>query len=134
MFYWELNTYLMRPFPVSKLGPTEIIFNVRSSRATQVVECAFVIMRSKWRVLQKAIEVNPASADKLIICICMLQNIIDTEVEHQAACTFEQICNQRHPNEGRFATLGENRGTSSAYAVRGKFKTYFSSQFKIINF
>lgn len=119
----------MRPFPVSKLGPSEIIFNERLSRARQVVECAFGIMSSKWRLLQKSIEVNPESADKFIKCICLLQNIIiDKEGEQQIACTFEQISDQTHSRKGRFGTLGENRGTSSAYDIRDKFKTYFSSQ------
>lgn len=125
---YPLKTYLMRPFPVSKLGPSEIIFNERLSRARQV-ECAFGIMSSKWRLLQKSIEVNPESADKLIKCICLLHNIIiDREGEQQVACTFEQIPDQTHSRTGRFGTLGENRGTRSAYDIRDKFKTYFSSQ------
>nr|CAH7736041.1 unnamed protein product [Callosobruchus chinensis] len=113
---------------VSKLGPAEIIFNERLSRARQVVECAFGIMSSKWRVLQKSIEVNPESADEVIKCICLLQNIIIDKGEVQVASTFEEISKQTHSQTGRFGTLGENRGTSSAYDVRDKFKTYFASQ------
>ncbi|KAJ8939901.1 hypothetical protein NQ318_023242 [Aromia moschata] len=111
---YPLKTYLMRPFPVSKLGPTEIIFNERLSRARQVVECAFGIMSSKWRLLQKSIEVHPKSADKLIQCICLLHNIIiDREGEQQVACNFKQ--DHTDSKTERFGTLGENRGTSSAY-------------------
>ena len=44
---YPLKPYLMRPYPVSKLGPLETIFNKRLSKARQVVECAFGIMSSK---------------------------------------------------------------------------------------
>lgn len=115
---YPLKTYLMRPYPVSKLGPSETIFNNRLSKARQVVECAFGIMTSKWRLLHKAIEVNPDEADTIVKCICLLHNItIDKEGTHHVA-SFVAPSTQ---TENRFASLGENRGVNAAYAVREKF-------------
>lgn len=73
---YPLKPYLMRPYPVSKLGEMETIFNNRLSRARQVVEYAFGIMCSKWRLLYKSIEVNPTETDKIVKCICLLHNIV----------------------------------------------------------
>ncbi|KAJ8892984.1 hypothetical protein PR048_005565 [Dryococelus australis] len=39
-----LKPYLMRSYPVSKIGPLEAIFDERLSQAPQVIECAFGIM------------------------------------------------------------------------------------------
>lgn len=66
----------MRPYPQRNLGQEEEKFNMRLSRTRQVVECAFGIMASKWRLLLKAIEVTPDRADVIIKCICLLHNII----------------------------------------------------------
>ena len=47
---YPLKTYLMRPFLVSKVGPSQMIFNKGLSAARQVIECAFGIISSKWRL------------------------------------------------------------------------------------
>jgi len=66
----------MCPYPQRNLGPEEEIFNKRLTNARQVVECAYGILNSKWRLFLKAIEVNPDRADNIIKCICLLHNII----------------------------------------------------------
>lgn len=51
---------------MTQLGPSETIFNDRISKARQVIECTFGIITNKWRLLQKAIDVNPDFADKIV--------------------------------------------------------------------
>lgn len=64
---YPLKTYLMRPFPVSKVGPSQIIFNKGLSAARQVIECAFGIISSKWRLLLTSIEIEqPNDIDKIV--------------------------------------------------------------------
>lgn len=122
---YPLKTFLMRPFPATQLGPSQIIFNRRLSKARQVIECAFGIISSKWRVLQTGIEVEPDFADNIVQCICLLHNIvIDQEGEHLALSDF-----QPQPQPGdlhtRFATRGENRSVNTAYVTRDKFVAFF---------
>ena len=115
----------MGPFPASKLGPTETNFNKRVFQALQFVECAFGI-NSKCRLLQKATELNPGCADKIVKCICFLHYIItDKEVGEQAASfTFQHTQSKNRI----FGTLDENRDTTSTYVIRDKFKTHFCSR------
>ena len=80
---YPLKTYLMRPYPVTKLGPSETTYNKRLFKARQVIGCAFGIMSSKWRLLLSTIEITkPDDIDCIIKCICLLHNIvIDKEGE-----------------------------------------------------
>lgn len=122
---YPLKTYLMRPYPQRNLGPEEEIFNKRLSNARQVVECAFGIMSSKWRLLLKAIEVNPERADVIIKCVCVLQNIIiDKEGIHDLPETPRQRNDSTRDN--RFMNVGENRSSRRAHNIRNTFKEYFS--------
>lgn len=125
---YPLKTYLMRPFPGENLDPTQRVFNKRLSKARQVIECTFGIMSSKWRLLQKGIEVEPDFVDLIVQCICLLHNIvIDKEGEQQLLSNVQQDKYDENTNDKnvRFASRGENRGTKSAYAVREKFMTFF---------
>lgn len=49
----------MCPYPQTNAGREECITNERLSLARQVVECAFGITTSKWKLLTKAIEIQP---------------------------------------------------------------------------
>lgn len=120
---YPLKTYLMRPYPQRNLGPEEEIFNKRLSNARQVVECAFGILSSKWRLLLKAIEVNPNRADVIVKCICLLHNIIiDKEGIHDLPTELPQLQNE---NRNRFMTAGENRSATRAHNIRDTLKNYF---------
>lgn len=109
---YPLKTYLMRPFPVSKLGPMQTVFNKCLSKTRQVVECAFGIMTSKWRLLQRSIEIeNPDDVDIIVKCICLLHNIVIDKEGEESAATFS--CQQTQSTK-RYASVGENRGVSAA--------------------
>ena len=52
---YPLATYLMKPYSRRTLDRSRAIFNYRLSCA-RVVECAFGICASKWRIVDKATE------------------------------------------------------------------------------
>ena len=122
---YPLKTYLLRPFPASRLGPTETVFNKRLSKARQVIECAFGIISAKWRVLHKSIEVQPEFVDTIINCICLLHNIVIDKEGEQQAVSYEQAQSENSDAHARFSSLGENRSVTTAYVIRDKFLAYF---------
>lgn len=120
---YPLKTYLMRPFPVSKVGPSQIIFNKRLSAARQVIECAFGIISSKWRLLLTSIEIEQLNdIDKIVKCICLLHNIIIEKEGEEPVATF--TCQQTQ-STNRYSSLSENRSVNAAYSIREKFMTFF---------
>jgi hypothetical protein len=75
---YHLLPYLIKPNERNSLTDRRRNFNESLSRET--VECAFGILYSKWRVISKAIETEIELADKIVKCICILNNTI-TEKE-----------------------------------------------------
>lgn len=50
---YPLKEYLMRPYPKKDLGEAEENFIYQLSRTRRMIECAFGIISSKWRILLK---------------------------------------------------------------------------------
>ena len=73
---YPLKTYLMKLLARKYLSCVERVFNCRLSLATRCVECAFVILITKWRLLNKAIETNFSKAEKTVRFVCLLRDII----------------------------------------------------------
>lgn len=70
---FPLKSYLMKPYATT---PTEKekIFNYRLSRARRIVENAFGILVSRFRVFEKPIPLPPESVDVIVLAACSLHN------------------------------------------------------------
>lgn len=53
---FQIKPWLMKPFPGNGLLELERIYNYRLSRARRVIESAFGIMSTKWRILRRPIK------------------------------------------------------------------------------
>nr|XP_022904009.1 protein ALP1-like [Onthophagus taurus]XP_022908872.1 protein ALP1-like [Onthophagus taurus] len=130
---YPLKTYLMRPYPSRNLDPVKENFNNRLSIARKCIECAFGILRAKWRILGKDIEVSPEKAANIVKCTCILHNI----VRHRDGNSDLHYCqevvhyfpeNQREtewlppPQEGHG---GARRSSARAKQIRESFANYF---------
>jgi hypothetical protein len=73
---YRLRTQLMKPYGRRTLDKSQAIFNYRLSRARRVVECAFGICASKWRILDKATETKVDTGVETVKCIALLHHII----------------------------------------------------------
>ncbi|XP_066453435.1 uncharacterized protein [Eleutherodactylus coqui] len=73
---FPLMPNLLRPYPRRGLNARKRIFNYRLSRARRVVECAFGIMVSQWRVLGTTLLVDPNTVDDLVKACCVLHNYL----------------------------------------------------------
>lgn len=72
---FPLSNYLMKPYSHhGLLTDDETIFNYRLSRARRVVENAFGIMVSRFRIFTRPIDLIPEKADEIVKGTCSLHN------------------------------------------------------------
>ncbi|KAJ4939354.1 hypothetical protein JOQ06_028803 [Pogonophryne albipinna] len=80
---FPLKPYLRRPYPGKNLTQQKRILNYRLSRARMVVENAFGILASRWRIFYRRINLHPKNVDKLVVAACILHNFLLAPVENQ---------------------------------------------------
>ena len=116
---YPLLPFLLRPYSRNQLTFEDTVFNERLSRCRKTVECAFGILRSKWRLLSKGIETSVEFADAIVKCMCVLHNtIIDREgVQHSLTETIVCATQNRVNAPGRPSNEAKN--------VRDTFKSFF---------
>ena len=71
---FPLKKYIMRPYPGEGLSQRQRIFNYCLSRARRVVENAFGILCSRWRIFLTKINAHPDTEDCLIAAAVALHN------------------------------------------------------------
>nr|CAH7745552.1 unnamed protein product [Callosobruchus chinensis] len=71
---FPLKSYLLKPYPGSQLSTSEKIFNYRLSRARRIVENAFGILVSRFRVFENAIPTSLNTVDAIVCASCALHN------------------------------------------------------------
>ena len=90
-----------------------------------VVECAFGLLSSQWRMYRRVISVKAAKAEDCVKATCILHNLLHWETkedqDHPTLSSVEQ-CAVQHLDR-----LGSNNASREAQAVRENFTTYFSS-------
>uniref|UniRef100_A0A671RAR2 DDE Tnp4 domain-containing protein n=1 Tax=Sinocyclocheilus anshuiensis TaxID=1608454 RepID=A0A671RAR2_9TELE len=121
---FPLKINLMRPFPGKQIPQWRCIFNYRLSRARMVIECAFGILSSRWRVLHTKMNMMPSNADSVVTATCILHSYLLNPSENQkwldeAEERGEVLPHVRH--------MGGNRGCREAYDVRERLCTFFNS-------
>ncbi len=127
---FPLRRDVARPFPGHNLKPEQRIFNYRLSRAWRMVQCAFVILASQWRLYRRVFGVSPEVAEVVVKATCILYNFIhfhsaDEEDLSTALCT--------EPSAGmQGITHVGSKTFREAMAVREKFVTYFSSAGEVL--
>lgn len=126
---FPLRKNMMRPFPGRHLTRERRIFNYRLSSARRMVECAFGIMASQFRLYHRVLGVAPETADVVVKATCILHNYMrwnsmDEDVPSNPSNA--PLC----PTEGAVQNIlrvSSNNATNEAMAMREKFTTYFSS-------
>lgn len=73
---YPLLPYLIKPFNGNNISEKQHNYNKRLSRTRRVVEHAFGIITSKWRILKTDIECNVDLAAVIVKAICLLHNLI----------------------------------------------------------
>ena len=124
---YPLRTFIMKPYSRRILDRSKAIFNCRLSRARLVVECAFGICASKWRILDKAIETKVDKGVEIVKCIALLHNII---IDAEGLRDFSlNDCDSLGANGGtQFKKcINHKSSTASAKQTRDLFCKFFQS-------
>ncbi|XP_068135717.1 putative nuclease HARBI1 [Hyperolius riggenbachi] len=73
---FPLQPHLLKPFPAKNIQYRQAIFNYRLSRARMLVENAFGILASRFRILHTAINLRVDKIDKVVYACCVLHNFL----------------------------------------------------------
>ena len=73
---FPLSTNMLRPYPSSYLQLNQRIFNYRLSRTRRVIENAFGILSTKFRVFRRLIIAKPSKVTKVVQAACVLHNYL----------------------------------------------------------
>lgn len=118
---YPLLPFLLKPYSGTCLPYEQENFNKRLSRCRKTVECAFGILTSKWRLLNKPIETKTELVDSIIKCVCVLHNtIVDREGMER------NLTDVSFPDRGVvWDRIG--RPSNDAKSVRELFTSYFAN-------
>ena len=145
---FPLKANIMRPYPGKHLNEDERIFNYRLSRARRVIENAFGILSTKWRIFRRPIVGHPEKAAAITKAACCLHNYLLLKnktlvAEEQYYCPpgyTDHEDRRGNLSNGRWRSSAKDqsglrplgRTSTNAYAkeaamIREKLKNYFVS-------
>jgi len=123
---FALRKYVMKPYSQKNLSREQRIFNYRLSRARRVVENAFGIMASRFRILLKAINLSPEKVQTVVMAICCLHNFLlrnPTSAGQYISPDDEPVADLAPLEKQKV-----NRASNEAMRVRENLCLYFNSE------
>lgn len=131
---------LIKPYNRESLNRNRRIFNYRLSRARRVVENAFGILASRFRIFRAPINLKVENIETVVLASCVLHNflrrnaadyytppgtldsedIVNNEVQLGERCDPELVHNLQRGKRGQVLV--------SAKTVREKFNEYFNQE------
>ena len=76
---FPLKEYIMKPYGLRNLTVHQRVFNYHLSRARRIVENAFGILASRFRIFLSPILLKPENAEKIVLASCALHNYLRTK-------------------------------------------------------
>lgn len=141
---FPLKPYIMKPYPQRQLTKEKRIFNYRLSRARRVVENAFGIMASRFRVFLAPMSIAPEKAEKVVLASCVLHNFLRekcaTRYTPHGTLDVELLDEgELRPGEWRshadclqpISSQSGNKSCSLSQDVREQFSVYFNTVGKV---
>lgn len=123
---FQLNEYMLRPYPGNRLTKTREIFNYRLSRARRVVENAFGIMASKWRIYRKPINASLKTTENIVKATVCLHNFLLSTPQYVDTIDMCQNFIDEHATAiQNIRSMGSNTHSRLAGEIRDTFAQYF---------
>ena len=132
---FEMSLSIMKPYPATKLTLPQRIFNYRLSRCRRIVENAFGILATRFRILRREIEMEPDNAAIVVMACVVLHNFLRDKAAAayvpQEATDWEDRNYQQHKGvwrgeaalPGREPTVVRNR-SSKVKEMRNKLANW----------
>ena len=129
----------MKPFPQKGLTATRRIFNYRLSRARNTSENAFGILVQRFRVLITRLDLAVKNSEKIVLCACLLHNILCTHSSSSYAPQgfADEVNIDGEINQGEWRKTGDplvpleptkaKNAKISAKKIREMFSDYFQT-------
>ena len=73
---FPLKLWLMRPYSSHGMDLKERVFNYRISRGRTVVENAFEILMSRFRIFQSPLQQEPPAVNRVVMASLVLHNLL----------------------------------------------------------
>ncbi|KAL4098160.1 hypothetical protein QTP88_022810 [Uroleucon formosanum] len=73
---FALHEHILKPYSQRELTHEKRVFNYRLSQARNCVENTFGLISSRFRLLQRAINLNPEKASYTVLAICAIHNFL----------------------------------------------------------
>lgn len=131
---FPLMENIMKPFSHKSMIEHEIIFNYRLSRARGVVENAFGILTSRFRILLKNINLSPEKATKVALSCCYLHNFLrkKSDQTYYSCGNLATNTDMEVTREGvSIAPINRTvirNASNTAKDIRNQFCAYFNSE------
>ena len=128
---FPLQKHLMRPFPGKQCSEDKQLFNYRLSRARRVVENAFGILASRWRLYHTKLAMRPGVVKKVVKATCVLHNMLQLNSNPADVPVLQEECQNQHIEGWKELPHIGNRACDEAIRVREAFKDYFCNSFPL---
>lgn len=131
---FALNKNLLKPFPFNNINREQRVFNYRLSRARRVVENAFGILSSRFRVLRTTLKLNLENVDAVVLACCALHNFLRNRTPNYISHCNMDTDNRDGTNDSLISlehSSFENQQISQPIEdgkiIRNKFAVYFNT-------
>jgi hypothetical protein len=140
---FSLREDLLKPYPQKGLTYDERIFNYRLSRARRVVENAFGLLASKFRIFHTTITLCPDKVDYIVMACVVLHNLLrrrcgknyikPSEIDIEDPLTNFVIpgdWRKQTPPSNAYQNLASSQkrhASVRAKVTRDSYKTYFTT-------
>lgn len=133
---FPLMENLMKPFSKRNLTTEEIIYNYKVSRSRRIIENAFGILASRFRILLNQINLCPEKTITIVLACCYLHNLLRHKkvdsymqggVDVQNINTGDFINADCDPTLLNIQPLQGRNSTIIAKQIRTQFCNYFNT-------